>query len=70
MVGEELVLRVYAVAVIERGGEIGGVGGRRGFAVAEHGYYDDVVGGECAGGESVGGVDFAAVAGGYADCFW
>ena len=70
MVGEELVLRVYAVAVVERAGEIGCVGGRGGFAVAEHGYYDDVVGGERAGGEGVGGVDVAAVAGGDADFFW
>lgn len=69
--GEEFVLRAYAVAVVEGAGEVGGVGGRGGFAVAEHGDDDDVVGGEGAGGrgEGEGGVDFAAVAGWYAGCF-
>ena len=50
MVGEEFVLRAYAVAVIERLGEIRGVGRGGGFAIAEHCYYDDVVGGECCAG--------------------
>ena len=40
---EELVLRIYAVAIVKGLGEIGRVGRRTGFAVAEHGDDDDVV---------------------------
>ena len=43
---EELILRIYAVAVVKDLREIGRIGGRRGLAVAEHGDDDDVVGGE------------------------
>ena len=48
MLCEELVLRVYAVAVVEGLGESGRVGRRTGLAVAEHGNGNDVVRGECA----------------------
>ena len=63
-------MRVYAVAVVKGLGKIGHIGGRTGFAVAEHGNNDDVVGGEgaivvC---ECKSGVDAAAIAGWYADC--
>lgn len=75
MLRQQLVLRAHAVAVVEVGGEVGRVGGAGGFAVAEHGDHDDVVGGESAAGgvrvvgvgglrEGEGGVDEAAVAGG------
>ena len=43
MLCEQLVLRGNAVAVVEGLGEIGSVGRRTGFAVAEHGDDDDVV---------------------------
>ena len=59
MLGADLVL------VVEGLGELGCVGGGGGFAVAEHGDDDDVVGGEGLGGfcEGLGRVDRAAVAG-------
>lgn len=70
VVGQEVVLGADAVAVVEGEGEGRGGGGAGGFAVAEHGDDDDVVGGEGAGAggsggrECEGGVDAAAVAGG------
>ena len=51
--GQEVTLSAHAVAVVEIRGEVLGVRRRGGFAVAEHGDDDDVVGGEgaCGGGE-------------------
>lgn len=46
MLCEELVLCVDAVAVVKGLGEIGRVGGRTGFTVAEHGDNDDMMGRE------------------------
>ena len=69
VLGQEGVLGVDAVSVVEGWGEGGRVGGRGGFAVAEHGDDDHVVGAQGAVGEGEGRVDEAAVAGGDADGF-
>ncbi len=68
---QELVLCAHAVAVVELFGEVGRIRWGGGFAIAEHGDDDDMVGRESGVGAGVGGggVDAAAVAGGDAGFF-